>query len=82
MKSEGKGRQGTQINVTTQRNAASVTNNFELTSIKALSQKQPRIIVTEEELKAITKDGRDVFYTALCDVAIRRGNLIIREAST
>ena len=78
MKKECKG-QGTQINVTTQRNAASATNNFELTSIKAFTHEKP-LEITPERLRAVTRDGRDVFYTALTEVAIRRGMLIVKEA--
>ena len=78
MKNEEKG-QGKHLNVTTQRNAASATNNFEPASIKAFTHEKP-LEITPERLRAVTRDGRDVFYTALTEVAIRRGKLIVKEA--
>ena len=78
MKNEGKGK-GAQFNASTQRNVATPTNNFELTSIKAFTHEKP-LEITPERLRAVTRDGRDVFYTALTEVAIRRGMLIVKEA--
>ena len=78
MKNDGKG-QGAQFNASTQRNVTTATNNFEPASIKAFTREKP-LEITPERLRAVTRDGRDVFYTALTEVAIRRGKLIVKEA--
>lgn len=63
---------------TTQRLAfSSDTNNIiGFTPIKTLPKPQE---ITEEQLRAVTRDGKDLIYVALAHVALSRGKWVLKE---
>ena len=70
------GGQGAITNATTCQKIASANTIIGFTPIKTLPKPQE---ITEEQLRAVTRDGKDLIYVALAHVALSRGKWVLKE---